>query len=376
MHLTLHLTRACNLRCDYCYAPPETDPGMCFAVGQQALEFGAKLTSGSCGIVFFGGEPLLHTDLVRRLVHEGRQLKEQGRATFHWKITTNGLLLDDAFLDFSLEHDILISISVDGIREAHDRHRHLAGGAPSFDFVLPKMRRLLAVRPYCSLLMVVNPDTACYLAESTAFLLNEGCRYLVVSPNYAGAWTDADLAELQRQYEQLAELYIEWTLAGRKFYFSPFDVKLASHIQGEQAKCGRCELGQRQISVDPEGFLYPCVQFTTAGPKSRWCIGHVTTGLDEELRANLYAESQREKQPCCNCAIRHRCQNSCGCLNWQTTGRIDRVSGFLCRHEQMLLRIADRVGETLYQKGCNSFLQKHYDPAYPLLSLLEDTLMT
>lgn len=94
-----------------------------------ALEFGAKLTSGSCGIVFFGGEPLLHTDLVRRLVHEGRQLKEQGRATFHWKITTNGLLLDDAFLDFSLEHDILISISVDGIREAHDRHRHLAGGA-------------------------------------------------------------------------------------------------------------------------------------------------------------------------------------------------------------------------------------------------------
>ena len=42
----------------------------------------------------------------------------------------------------------------------------------------------------------------------------------------------------------------------------------------------------------------------------------------------------------------------------------------------MLLQIADGVGETLYREGCESFLKKHYDAAYPLLSLLEDTLMT
>ena len=43
MHLTLHLTRACNLRCDYCYAPPQADDGMSLATGQQALQFGARL---------------------------------------------------------------------------------------------------------------------------------------------------------------------------------------------------------------------------------------------------------------------------------------------------------------------------------------------
>ena len=40
MHLTLHLTRACNLRCDYCYAPPQVSPAMSFATGRQALELG------------------------------------------------------------------------------------------------------------------------------------------------------------------------------------------------------------------------------------------------------------------------------------------------------------------------------------------------
>jgi len=46
----------------------------------------------------------------------------------------------------------------------------------------------------------------------------------------------------------------------------------------------------------------------------------------------------------------------------------------LCRHEQMLLPIADRVGETLYREQNALFLNKRYNPAYPVLSLLEDSL--
>ena len=55
MHLTLHLTRACNLRCDYCYAPPQDGSPMSFAAGRQALELGSRPNSGSCGIIVFGG---------------------------------------------------------------------------------------------------------------------------------------------------------------------------------------------------------------------------------------------------------------------------------------------------------------------------------
>ena len=44
----------------------------------------------------------------------------------------------------------------------------------------------------------------------------------------------------------------------------------------------------------------------------------------------------------------------------------------LCRYEQMLIPIADRIGETLYQEQNQLFMNKHYNPAYPMLSLLED----
>ena len=131
-------------------------------------------------------------------------------------------------------------------------------------------------------------------------------------------------------------------------------------------------LGERQLSVDPEGFLYPCVQFTRAGSASRWCIGHVTKGIDEVARERLRTESEVEKAPCRTCAIRNRCQHTCGCLNWQTTGSITHVSPVLCRSEQMLARVADDVGARLFAERNPRFFQKHYDPAYPILSLVED----
>lgn len=48
------------------------------------------------------------------------------------------------------------------------------------------------------------------------------------------------------------------------------------------------------------------------------------------------------------------------------------MSPVLCRHEQMLVPIADRIGATLYQERNLLFLNKHYNPAFPLQSALEE----
>lgn len=375
MHLTLHLTTACNMRCSYCYAPPYDGAAMTDATGRRAMEMGSRLSWGSsCGIVFFGGEPLLYKNRIRGLVSYGRDMERRQAGRFHFKITTNGLLLDEAFLEFSLRHDILIAMSFDGVREAHDRHRRLRNGSPTFDVLCEKLRLLLAARPYSSVIMVINPDTAPFLVDSVSWLLDVGCRYLIISLNYDADWTESDLRGLRHEYKRLATRYIKWTRAGRKFYLSPFEVKLSSHINRHCFFKDRCELAQRQLSVDPQGHLFPCVQFAQAGPYSEWCIGHVDTGINKEVRRRIHEASQREKAVCSACAIKDRCNNTCGCLNWQSTGTVNEVSPVLCRHEQMLVPIADRVGKVLYRKRDPLFLHKHYNAAYPVLSLLEDTM--
>ncbi len=372
MHLTLHLTTSCNMRCSYCYSPPRPGDGMSREVAYEALELGARLNSGSCGIVFFGGEPLLHKDLIAATVRRAREMEAQRRGGFHFKLTTNGVLLDEEFLEFSVRNDILVAMSFDGVREAQDRHRRFPDGSPTFDFLLEKLKLLLAVRPYASVLMVVNPDTARYFSESVSFLLKLGAKYLIVSLNYAAPWGKSELRVLARQYRRLGALYVKWTRQGRKFYLSPFEVKLSSHINRHCYRKERCELARRQISVDPQGYLYPCVQFTKAGPESSWCIGNVRDGIDEQARMRIHDASEKEKEVCEDCAIKDRCNNSCGCLNWQTTGSVNTVSPVLCAHERMLTPIADRVGKVLYGKRDPLFLHKHYNSAYPVLSLIED----
>src|SRR5512135_2413739 len=127
MHLTLHLTSRCNLRCRYCYAAP-ADQDMSLETATAAI---SKLAVGDdCGVIFFGGEPLLRKDLIAALL-EWCERKNPRR--FHYKVTTNGTLLDDEFLDLADRHGLLVAISHDGAREAHDALRVWPSGVGTYD---------------------------------------------------------------------------------------------------------------------------------------------------------------------------------------------------------------------------------------------------
>ena len=345
---------------------------MSLRVGQQALKWGLEENKGACGIVFFGGEPLVEKETLMDLVEMGRAMEARDGGIFHFKITTNGILMDDAFLEWACRREVMIAMSFDGVKEAHDAHRRTKKGGGTFDVLLPRLKALLAAKPYASVLMVVNPDTVGHVAAGAEFLVGLGVRYLILSLNYAAAWTEEALEVLRGQYTRLARDYARWSQRGRKFYVSPFEVKLSSHINQDCFEKERCDLGARQLSVDPEGNLFPCVQFVKAGRASRWCVGSVFDGLDRGRLKALNEESHREKEMCRECELKGRCGHTCSCLNWQTSGSITEVSPVLCAHEKMLIEIADRLGNLMYRRKDARFIQKHYNKAYPLLSLMED----
>lgn len=110
MHLTLHLTDACNLRCKYCYVRQDTHR-MTLDTAKAAVNMAAD-DPGHHGIIFFGGEPLLRRQLIYDTVQYAESLGLPGK--FHYKITTNGTLLDDEFLAFSKRYQVFIALSHDG----------------------------------------------------------------------------------------------------------------------------------------------------------------------------------------------------------------------------------------------------------------------
>ena len=377
MHVTLHLTARCNFRCGYCYAAPhgsaEMTPEIAEAAVRLALETSQREDPGqNIGIIFFGGEPLLRRDLIEHTLRYCRSLARPDGPSFYFKLTTNGSLLNESFLTDPLTHKVFVAMSHDGVAAAHDYHRRDAAGHGTFERLLPQAKLLLRHRPYAPAMLVTTPETIAHYADSVAFLFNSGFRYLICSLNYGTEWTRPALAELKRQYNRLADWYVEQTRSEEKFYFSPFEVKISSHIYPGSCRRERCELGRRQISVAPTGLLFPCVQFVADGSPSPYSIGNVWQGLDERRREALHQESAAEKTSCAKCAISERCNHSCGCLNLQATGSIAAVSPALCAHERIVLAAADSAAERLYASRTPMFLQKQYNELFPIVSLAED----
>ena len=104
--LCLHVSHACNLNCEYCFASQGKYHGqsalMSFEVGKQALDFliANSGTRTNLEVDFFGGEPLLNFEVVKQLVEYARSVEKEHGKNFRFTLTTNGVLIDDDVIDF------------------------------------------------------------------------------------------------------------------------------------------------------------------------------------------------------------------------------------------------------------------------------------
>jgi uncharacterized protein len=94
----------------------------------------------NCAVVFHGGEPLLAG--VDNLAKFAAQIRAATTAKIDVGLQTNGLLLSEQALDCLELADIGVSLSIDGPREAQDKHRNTRKGRSSFDKALAALKRL------------------------------------------------------------------------------------------------------------------------------------------------------------------------------------------------------------------------------------------
>ena len=127
--LCLHVAHTCNLNCSYCFASQGKYQGdralMSFEVGKQAFDF-LIANSGSrrnLEVDFFGGEPLMNWEVVKRLVAYAREQEKLHDKNFRFTLTTNGMLLSDEVDDFLNREMSNVVLSLDGRKEIHDHLR-------------------------------------------------------------------------------------------------------------------------------------------------------------------------------------------------------------------------------------------------------------
>jgi uncharacterized protein len=308
---------------------------MSYEVGCRALDFLVENsgTRRNLEVDFFGGEPLMNFDVVKRLVAYAREIEGPAGKNFRFTLTTNGMLIDDDVIDFANREMSNVVLSLDGRREVHDRYRVDYSGKGSWEKIVPKFQKLVRARGGKSYYMRgtfthANPD----FLEDIKTMLDLGFTELSMEPVVSAlgdpaALTDEDLPIICEQYERLAELMLQRHREGRPFTFYHYmiDLKGGPCIYKRISGCGS---GTEYMAVTPWGDLYPCHQFVG---DEKYLLGNVFDGVsntaaqDEFMGCNVYA-----REECRDCWARLYCSGGCAANAYHATGSVKGVYKYGC----------------------------------------------
>ena len=367
MNLTLHLTNRCNLACTYCFVP-FGNLRMTADTAKAAVDF--AVTKGSpTGLLFYGGEPMLEREIIHQTVAYAEQIRKETGHHFTYKMTTNGILLDEEFLKFAKNVNLTIGFSHDG--PAQDDCRFFNDGSPSSGVLADKIPLLLQYQPYAIGMSVLDASVVHKATAMVKFLRRSGFRYITINLNYSAPWTQEDFEVLRQEYEKMAKLYYNWTIKEEKFYLSPFDQKILSHVKGEKYNSDRRKMSQNQPSIAPDGTIFTGSRYVD---DPAFSIGDVWKGIDEKKLKFFTQKGETPLDACKKCAILARCNYAYDMLARQDDKFEIDVKPVQCAHEKLLTPIADKLAEDLYRKDSALFIHKHYNEMYPFLSALEEGL--
>ena len=332
--LCLHVAHTCNLNCEYCFASQGKYHGeravMSFETGKRALDFLIE-NSGSrhnLEVDFFGGEPLMNFDVVKKLVEYAREVEKKHNKNFRFTLTTNGVIVDDEVIDFANEQMSNVVLSLDGRKEVHDRYRVDYAGKGSWEKIVPKFQKFVEKRGGKNYYMRgtfthQNPDFVNDVKEMLRLGFTElSMEPVVCAPMDKNELTKEDLEIVCKQYEELAELMIQREKEGKPFTFYHYmiDLKAGPCIYKRISGCGS---GTEYMAVTPWGDLYPCHQFVG---DEKFLLGNVFDGVtntavrDDFNACNVYA-----REECRDCWARLYCSGGCAANAYHATGSVRGV---------------------------------------------------
>lgn len=362
--LTLCLTHQCNLRCRYCYAGRKYHSTMSRATLERAVDIAldeAQRLGRHLDISFFGGEPLLEWELLQYGWQYATQKATNNKFRLRFGLTTNGTLLSQEKSAWLVERDFLIGLSLDGSPAMHNTNRCYANGCGSHAQASRALRHLLqypAAR--FQIICVVDPHNHRHLCEGVRWLHRHKVGTIGLNFDYWSQWSDAQFDSLAHHMQLLADQVLASYRAGTPWQVECFADKIRSYIAQPQHSCKRCQLGERELAVSVDGHFFPCSRLVGVGDDPAITFGDVHTGINRARQQFIIATRGNATPECRLCALRHRCINSCGCSNFASSGAINQVSPFLCNLQQLIIRLADTMAETLYAERNPAFMQQFY----------------
>ena len=321
----------CNLRCKYCYEKTKNNKVnsleniITFLDYQFKQDFGKKNSDRNCQVCldFIGGEPLLHPELLEKVIDHVLELKREYSIPYVFaSLSTNGTLITRPNVIKLLDkygYLLNIGFSIDGTKEVHDSQRIDINGNGSYDEAIKGFKFLQQNYPYIytSVKATFTHQTISKYAESIINLINLGFRHISANVVYEELWPVEECDLIIPQFEILVDyifnnnLYKSLTFTQLYmpsiFHYTPF-------IKKTRNWCGSCD-PMRCIGFD--GLIYGCQRFCTMSLSQP--IGYldkdkeqiVITEEGQKLINDVKNQYDLLPEDCKKCPISGQCPSCC-----------------------------------------------------------------
>ena len=317
-HITLHVSHACNVKCTYCFAhggdygrkPVFMKPH----VAKQAVRWALSQARSfdRCQIDFFGGEPLLNFELIRDIVPFAREYADRVGVQVSFGIATNGTLISEEILQFLIDEEIHIQVSVDGKATDQNRLRKFRDGSDTYDVVA---RNVMKLTERSSDRVSVHATMTSYNLdrESIARDLKElGACHVEVAPVVAVsqepyALREEHLPAIKQNLAELSRYETERILEGSKDrgFFDDYMERLMTRAKA----CHGCQGGKTFLAVDADGDIYFC---SSLADRPEFKMGDVFSGLDlavqDAFNKSYHVDARSD---CRRCWAKNLCGGGC-----------------------------------------------------------------
>ncbi|WP_456448360.1 heme d1 biosynthesis radical SAM protein NirJ [Thiolapillus sp.] len=321
-----NLIRRCNLTCKHCYSisadtdfPNELSTEQVFGVMDDLKQFGVPV------LILSGGEPLLRPDIFD-IAHRA---KDMG---FYTALSTNGTLIDDSNMEKIAEVGFdYLGISIDGIRETHDKFRRKEG---AFDASLAALRRCHDLGIKVGLRFTMTQDNAAELPQLLQLMDDEGIdKFYFSHLNYAGRGNknrkdDTHFKTTRWAMDLLFERTMEDVKKGRNTEFVTGNndadgvyllhwvkrhyPEQAEHIQARLEQWGGNSSGVNISNIDNQGRVHPDTMwwhYDLGNVKER-PFSEIWQDTSDPIMAGLKQHPRPVTGRCGKCAYLHICNGN------------------------------------------------------------------
>lgn len=341
--LTLEINQICNLKCSYCYLGVKSGSRMEWTVAKAGIDQAFQNTQihkdKTLWIDFIGGEPVLDFELIKKLVCYIEKKNKSYHYRMLYSMTTNATLLSYEKVNYLIEKQFGLKISIDGRKEVNDLNRISPEGYSVHDRIMENMDYLNYFEEKSGrkvqVTNVITHNNYIHYYETLKYLTDVlGLSVIDTAINTSVDWNMDQIMVLEENIEKCFTLFIDSAKGKKGFRWNILDELM--NMEKTSSHFFSCGAGIISAYIRTDGSIFAC----PGNLREYAAIGSIKNGYDKHKIRWLKTLSGINNEACNQCEIYHLCrEKSCIMQNALITGDYNVPVPVYCHLRKFMYRL-------------------------------------